>query len=180
MKDKLKALFFIEALRKWHFDQLIKESKISRERVNTYLKELIKEKLIIRKKEKGKMPYYQAYTESDHFRQEKRIYGLRLLEQGGLFEYLNSLPEIKTAILFGSFSRGDWNKSSDIDLFVYGNIKSLNLKEIGNKLKKEIQLFGYNNAEEIKKELAEGVITNIIKGFNIKNSLEPFGVRINV
>ncbi|MEK6938020.1 MAG: nucleotidyltransferase domain-containing protein [Nanoarchaeota archaeon] len=180
MKEKLKALFFTEALRKWHFEQLIKESKISRERVNTYLKELLKEKLILRKKEKGKMPYYLAQTESDHFRQEKRLYGLRMLEKSGLFEYLNSLPEIKTAIIFGSFSRGDWNKSSDVDLFIYGNIKKLNIREIRDKLKKEIQLFGYNNSDEIKKELAEGVIANIVKGFNIKNSLEPFEVKINV
>lgn len=44
-----------------------------------------------------------------------------LLEQSGLLRHIAENEGIKTAIVFGSFSRGDWNRSSDIDLFIYGD-----------------------------------------------------------
>ena len=179
MKEKVKALFFTESLRRWHFEDIIKESKASRERVNYFLKKLLKEKFILRIKPRGKMPYYIANIDFPKFRSEKRIYGLKLLEQVGLFDHINSLKDVKTAILFGSFARGDWNKSSDIDLFIYGNADYFEKGKLENKIKREIQVFSYQKAEKIKKELDPKLIPNIIKGFNIKGSLEPFEVNIN-
>lgn len=179
MKEKIKTLFFNETMRMWHFEDIVNESKASRERVNYFLKKLIKEKLIFRIKQKGKMPYYIANRDSPHFRSEKRLYGLELLGRNGLFEHLASLKGVKTAVLFGSFARGDWNKSSDIDLFVYGDTDQFEKGKLETKTKREIQLFNYKNTEKIKKELDPKLIPNIIKGFNIKGSLEPFEVNIN-
>ncbi|MBN2422598.1 nucleotidyltransferase domain-containing protein [Candidatus Woesearchaeota archaeon] len=179
MKDKIKALFFNETLRRWHFTDILKESGVSRERVNYFLKKLMHEKFIIKVKTKGKMPYYNANSSSLKFRSEKRIYGLKLLEEKGLFEHISSLKNIKTAILFGSFSRGDWNKSSDIDLFIYGKAEDFEKGKFESKLKREIELFNYNLANDIKKELDPKLIPNIIKGFYIKNNLEPFEASVN-
>ena len=178
MIEKIKAFFFHEALRKWSFRDLIQESKISRERVNHYLRELIREKFVRRVKLRGKMPYYIANRNSSKFRFEKQLHGLILLEQSGLFEHLNSLKEIKTAILFGSFARGDWGKSSDIDLFIYGDDKNFIKGKFEHKIKREIQLFSYQNLTEIKKELNPKLFLNIVQGFNIKESLEPFEVSL--
>ena len=176
MEEKIKALFFNETLKRWHFEDVVKESKASRERVNHFLKKLVREKFIIKVKQTKKMPYYSANRDSPKFRSEKRLCGLKLLEETGLFEHLNSLKGIKTAILFGSFARGDWNKSSDIDLFIYGNASFFEKGKLETKIKREIQLFNYQNPKKIKKELDSKLIPNIIKGFNIKGSLEPFEV----
>jgi len=154
-----------------------KESGMSRERVNHYIKILIKENLIIKNKEKGKMPYYIANRDYEKFRSEKRIYGLNLLKE--LFDHLQSLKEVKTAILFGSFARGDWSNSSDIDLFVYGDIRNFEKGLFESKIKREIQLFNYKNAREIKEDLDPKVFLNIATGFNIKGTLEPFEVSLN-
>ncbi|MBI4919346.1 nucleotidyltransferase domain-containing protein [archaeon] len=177
--EKLKELFFKETLRRWHFEVLVKESKLSRERVNYYLKELLKEKIVKKFKTKRKMPYYIVNRNSSLFRFEKRLYGLKMLKQAGLFDNLSS-DKIKTAIVFGSFARGDWNKSSDVDLFIYGDIENFEKGKIERELKREIQLFNYADPEKIKEDLDPNVILNIVKGFNIKGSLEPFEVRINV
>jgi len=179
MEEKIKAPFFNETLRRWHFEDIVKESKASRERVNYFLKKLVREKFIIKVKPTKKMPYYSANRDSPKFRSEKRIYGLKLLEETGLFEHLNSLKDIKTAILFGSFARGDWNKSSDIDLFIYGNTSYFEKGKLETKMKREIQLFNYQKPKKIKKELDPKLIPNILKGFNIKGSLEPFEVILN-
>ncbi len=177
--NRIKALFFEETVRRWHFEDILEASGMSRERVNHYLKELLKEKLIIRVKPRGKMPYYIANRESEKFRSEKRFYGLEFLKKTGLFEHIRSLGGVKTAILFGSFSRGDFGKSSDIDIFIYGDSEGFDKSRFELKTKREIQLFSYKDKKEIKKELDPGLIPNILKGFNIKENIEPFRVEIN-
>ncbi|MFH0752552.1 MAG: nucleotidyltransferase domain-containing protein [archaeon] len=177
--ERIKELFFNETLKRWHFKDIINISKMSRERVNYFIKKLLKEKYIKRIKPKGKMPYYIADRESLKFRSEKRLYGLALLEQTGLFEHIISIKDIKTAILFGSFARGDWSKSSDIDIFIYGNDKEFNKGKFESETKRDIQLFSYQDKKRLKKELDPNLLPNIAKGFNIKESLEPFEVSIN-
>lgn len=179
MEEMVKALFFSEALKMWHFEDIISKSGASRERVNHFLKDLVKEKLVLRVKQKGRMPYYIANRDNPKFRIEKRLYGLEILQKTGLFEHLNSLENVKTAILFGSFSRGDWSKSSDIDLFIYGDDSNFRKGEFESKAKRQIQVFCYKNAKGIKKELELKVIENIAKGFNITESIVPFGVVMN-
>lgn len=177
--ERIKSLFFEETLKNWHFNEIISKSGMSRERVNHYLNELLRTKFLNYIKPKGKMPYYLANRESERFRFEKKIYGIKLLHETGLFEHINSLPNVKTAILFGSFSRGDFNKSSDVDLFIFGDANEFKKARFEGLAKRNIQLFAYDDAKRLKKELDTGLIPNIFKGFNIKGNLEPFEVNVN-
>ncbi len=177
--EEIKALFFISALKRWCFKEIVEQSGMSRERVNYYLGILLKEKFLIRVKPKGKMPYYTANRETEHFRSEKKFYGLNLLQKSGLFEHIRCLGKVKTAILFGSFSRGDWNKSSDIDIFVFGSADDFEQGKFESLLKHDIQLFYFEDPEEIKRRLDPRLIPNIAKGFYIKENIEPFKVEIN-
>ena len=177
--NPIKPLFFEHTLQRWHFEAIVKASKLSRERVHHFLKELCKEEFIQRHKPKSRMPYYEAHRDSPKFRSEKRIYGLVLLEESGLFEHVSSRKEITTAILFGSFARGDWGKSSDIDLFLFGDDHAFEKHKFESILHREIQLFSYKNRKDIKHQLDPKVIPQIIKGFHINNSIEPFMVGIH-
>jgi len=167
----------LESLRRWHFKDLIEESGLSRERVNHYLNQLKKEQFIQRIKPKAKMPYYSANIHSPAFRTGKRLYGLQFLAESGLLAHLASCKGIKTAILFGSFARGDWNKSSDIDLFIYGDDKEFNQGFFEKKLGREIQVFSYDQPSKIK-ELDPSLIPNILKGISLTDSIEPFKIGI--
>lgn len=178
MNKILKPLFFNESLKTWHFEDIVRASGMSRGRVNYLLKILLKENFIKRAKPKGKMPYYTANRDSPGFRTEKRLFGLMLLEQSGLLRHIAGNDGIKTAIVFGSFSRGDWNRSSDIDLFIYGNDKNFDKAEFEKKTSREIQLFSFRSAKEMKSHLDSGLLPNIAKGFSIKESIEPFRVDI--
>src|SRR3989344_1162428 len=177
--NPLKPLFFEQTLRHWHFEALVQESKLSRERVHFYLKKLLSQKFITRVKPKGKMPYYVARKESPTFRMEKRFFGLSILQNSGLFDHIYGNPDIKTAILFGSFARGDWGKSSDVDLFIYGDDADFRKDEFESKTKRQIQVFSYQDSKVIKRDLGPKLLPNIMKGFNIKGNLEPFRVNIN-
>jgi predicted nucleotidyltransferase len=176
--EKIKVLFYKQAVKRWHFEEIVTSSGMSRERVNHYLKQLCKEHFIKRIKPCKKMPYYTANRSSEQFRFEKKLYGLQQLQKIGLFSEIKKLKEIKTAILFGSFARGDWNKSSDIDLFIYGNTKNFEKGELEKKLNREIQLFAYTKPKHIKKDLDHKLIPNIAKGYYIKGGPEPFEVSI--
>ncbi|MBU2637972.1 MAG: nucleotidyltransferase domain-containing protein [Nanoarchaeota archaeon] len=178
MENRIKPLFFNETMRRWHFEDIVKASGLSRGRANYFLRQTLKERLIYRVKPRGRMPYYIASRDSPKFRAEKRMYGLSLLGQSGLFEGISADSGIKTAIIFGSFSRGDWNKSSDIDVFIYGDDRNFNKAEFERKTKREIQLFSFKDAGEMKKQLDPGLLPNIAKGFSIKESIEPFEVKI--
>jgi predicted nucleotidyltransferase len=177
--NPLKPLFFQDTLRHWHFEAMLQEANLSRERVHFYLKLLLRENFITRIKPRGKGPYYIAKRDEPAFRSEKRLYGLLLLDQSGLFEQLSRNPKIKTAILFGSFARGDWGTSSDVDLFLYGADQDFNQGLVEQKLGRTIQLFSFQHAQAMKEALAPALIPNIIKGFNIKSTVEPFKVLLN-
>lgn len=174
MKDRIKHLFFEGAAGYWHFEEIVKMAKLSRERANYYLKELAKEGYIRRVKPKGKMPYYIAIHDSEKFKNEKRIYGLALLQKSGLFAHICENKEIKSAILFGSFSNGYWHDESDIDLFIFGRDETFEKGKFERILGKEIQLFCYDDKDKMKRELAPGLLPNIAAGFKIKGHLEPF------
>lgn len=174
----MKELFFRESLRQWHFEDLKRESGLSRERIAHFLKVFVKERVIKRTKPRGKMPFYISNRENAHFRAEKKLFGLQMLENSGLIEHLSNLKCVKTAIIFGSFARGDWNKSSDVDLFVFGDSDAFEKGVFEQKLQREIQLFSFDNVTDMKHELDPNLLSNIVKGFNVKESLEPFEVSI--
>ena len=176
--NPLKQFFFEQTLRHWHFEDLVKVSGLSRERVNHYLKNLKKERFVRHIKLQRKMPYYLADLKRSDFRLQKRLYGLNLLQQSGLFAHLFALKNVRTAILFGSFARGDWNQSSDVDLFLYGENSLFEKGVFEMKLRKELQIFSFQQASEVKKTLEPALLRNIAKGFNIKGDLEPFEVDI--
>ena len=124
------------------------------------------------------MPFYHAQRESPRFREEKRMYGLYLLMKSGLFSHLSTCQKIKTAILFGSFSRGDWSKSSDVDLFLYGDDAEFDKALYEAKLGRAIQVFSFREQKAVQKELDPAVICNIAKGITLTESFEPFTVSI--
>ena len=176
--ETVKSLFFTETLRQWHFEALVQESGMSRERVASALKMLIKKKYIRRVKPRGQMPYYLAQRDEPRFREEKRLYGLHLLTKSVLFSHLSTCPKIKTAILFGSFARGDWSKASDVDLFLYGDDAEFDRALYEAKLGRAIQVFSFREPQAVQKELDPAVICNIVKGITLTESFEPFTVSV--
>ena|SRR3989344_5490572 len=177
-KDKIIELFFEEPTRQWHFEEMLKEAKITRSKADSWLKKLIREKMIKRIKEKNKMPYYVSNYESPEYKNKKRIFALNRLYESGLLNHLYYLRKSKTVILFGSFSRSDWYKNSDIDIFIYGDEEGLKIMNYELKLHRNIQLFICRDNNELAK-LGPGLIRNIIKGDLIKGDINFIKVDLN-
>ena len=169
-KKPIKELFFDYPTKQWHFQQLLKEAGLSRAQTNAWLKKLLKEGLVRRIKPRGRMPYHIAKYNSADYINAKKIFALEKFHASGFLQHLSSLKHAKAVIIFGSMARGDWYKESDIDLFVYGNADELELGKYWLKLGREIQFFGCENKQELKK-YSPALLKNILTGYTIKGSL---------
>jgi predicted nucleotidyltransferase len=164
-------------LRQWHFEELVKQSKLSRSVANKWLKKYCKQGLLNKIKEKNRFPYFTAGSNNQAYQSRKRIYALEQLEQSGLISHLASLPRAKAVILFGSFSSYDWQKDSDIDLFIYGSDKEFEQGKYELRLKREIQVHKASNEKELRK--IDKLLPYIISGDFIKGSIQDLGVEIH-
>src|SRR3989344_2326846 len=166
-ENNLLELFFNSPTREWHFEEIVKEARIARSKVDRWLKQFKKEGLVKRIKEKGKMPYYISDYHSVAYQNKKKLFALNTLYNIGLLNHLASLAKAKSVILFGSFARSDWYKDSDLDIFIYGDPEGLSIAKYETKLHRDIQVFVADSKEDLKK-LGLDLIKNIIKGNLIK------------
>ena len=176
-ENNVLQLFFDYPTKEWHFEDIYKEAGIARSKVDNWLKKLIQKKIIMRVKNKGRMPYYISKYDSSSYRNTKKLFAWSQLHASGFLDHIASLPA-KTVIVFGSFTRSDWYKNSDIDLFVYGGSKKLQLAKYETKLHRDIQVFACQNPQKLH-TLGEGLMKNIIKGNIIKGDIDFVKVQIN-
>ncbi len=177
-EEDIIELFYEEPTKEWHFEEIVKNAKITRSKADRWLKKFIKEGLIRRIKERDKMPYYTSNYEHPAYKNKKRLFALNRLYESGLLNHLSYLKKAQTVIIFGSLVRSDWYKDSDIDIFIYGDPEGLKTAEYETKLHREIQLFICHNKKELNK-FGEGLIKNIIKGNIIKGDIDFVRVGIN-
>src|SRR3989344_4899665 len=178
-EEMILELVYNNPTKHWHFEEIIKKAKISRPQLNNWLKKFLKEEIIKRLKPKDRMPYYVANYENPNYQNKKRLFILNKLNDSGFLKHLLELHKAKTIILFGSLSRWDWYKDSDIDLFILGNSEGLREEEFSKKLHRNIQIFSYKNKRELEK-LNQGLLKNIIEGYKIKGYLDFLEVKLNV
>lgn len=169
-RESVLSLFFNEPTKHWPFKDILTKSGVSRPQVAAWLKRLVTEKLVMRFKKQGKMPYYIANNTSPVFQMKKRIFALEMLEGSGFLAHLASLPGANAVYIFGSMSRWDWYTQSDVDVFIYGSDDALDIAAYETALHREIQVFVCRNPQELK-EFNQGLLHNIIKGYRVKGDL---------
>ena len=172
-ENVLKIILENSPLKKWRFKEIIEQAKITKLVANKWLKKYVSEGLLIYKKEKGKFPYYTVGENNSIYYSIKKIYFLNQIQKSGLIHELLAIQTAKTIILFGSTIKGDWYKDSDIDIFLYGNIRNFNKNIYEKKLNKHIEFHVFKNKNEIK-EVKSGLIKNIVNGYIIKGQIQDF------
>lgn len=134
--------------------------KISPPTASKLLSELNKEKLLLIEKDKNYIFYY-ANKNNKTFTDLSRIYWK--IKLNDLTEFFIKNLTNPTIILFGSLSKAETKKDSDIDICVFGHKKELDFKSYETKLKRKIQLFFYESIEHINnKELANNIINGYV------------------
>lgn len=168
-EDKILEIFFEEPLKQFKFKEIVERSGLHKDNVNNWLIRLQKDNLIKKIKLSGKYPYYVSNQEDPVFRNRKRLYAMIKFYETGLLNELGRI-EAKAVIIFGSFSRSDWHKNSDIDIFIYGSKNSFDKAKFEKKLGREIQIISYTDKKELKK-INPYLLNNITRGYYVKGSL---------
>ena len=168
-KNKLKImeLFFEKPSKNFQIRGISRLTKIAVTSVKNYLEELQKDKLV-KKDKKTLYPSYVANQQNRLFRIYKQQFIIFKLYSSGLVDYLEDMLHPRCIILFGSAGRGEYNKDSDIDIFVQTSKKSINLIGFEKKLRHKISLFFEENINELSNEL----FNNIINGIKLSGYLK--------
>jgi len=166
---KLLKVFLDSPNESFRLRELSRESGIAPPSVMIYLEEFEKEGLIEKYERKG-IPFYRVKFDNEDFRFYMRISILFELHKSGLIDFIWDKLHPEAIILYGSCARGESIEKSDIDLFVIGKEKKLDLDEFSDKLGKEIHVMFAENLGKIHKALRN----NIINGIVLKGYIEVF------
>ncbi|MFC1800467.1 nucleotidyltransferase domain-containing protein [Nanoarchaeota archaeon] len=173
-EDQLsKTILENSPLKRWHFEEFVRETNMTRAIINKWLKRYQKEGLIKKVKERGKFPYYTCGLNNPVYKSKKKFYAINQLYQSGLIDHLMGLKRVKTAIVFGSIPRGDWYKDSDVDLFILGDAKGIDKHKYELKLKRDIELHVFSSNKDVKR-VRTGLIKNVVNGYIVKGTIQDF------
>ena len=168
---KVLEVFFDNPLPEGGFQlrEISRKIDLAPKSVKSYLEELEKESLIIKKKHRiHKYPVYYANRDDHYFKFLKRLSTIRRVKETGLLDYLNESCMPDVIVLFGSASKGEDRKESDIDLYLQCKEKKLNLKKYEKELKRGINIFFEPDFDKLSEELKK----NIINGDKLKGYIK--------
>ncbi len=164
-KYKILKIFLENPTEQWRLRQISKECKIAPLSVMNYLKEFEKEDLI-KKTIKNKIPLYQSNQDNENFKVYKKISIIYEINESKLIDFLWEKLAPKAIILYGSQAKGESTEQSDIDLFIIGKGKKIDLYQFEKKLKKTIHIIFEEDIKKISNELKNNLINGIVlKGY---------------
>lgn len=134
--------------------------------VKRYLAELEKASLIVKKSHRiFRYPTYYANRDNDYFKLLKKQDMVMRINESGLLDYLSEMCMPDAIVLFGSSSRGEDLRESDIDIFLQCKEVKLHFAKYEKELCRRVNpLFG--ELHELSKELRNNLLNGIIlKGY---------------
>jgi len=154
--------FFENPTEEFHIRGIAKKLNIPKTTVGYHVNNFLKEKIII-KNTKGIFPSFRANETGEMYRFYKRQSFLQKLLKSDLINYIEKEFNPKCLILFGSFAKAEYDKNSDIDIFVQAKESNYNLTKFEKEFKHKINLFFEPNLNNLSPEL----LNNIINGMKL-------------
>ena len=149
------GLFFEDCYREVSVREYAREIKISPPTASKLLKGFVKEGLLNKREERGFL-LFRVNRESVFLRDLSRIYWRKKLDE--LIEFLDNETHFSGIVLFGSLSKLEATKDSDIDIMIFSDEKQLNLENFEKKLKRKIQCFFNESINNVPKNLKMNVL----------------------
>lgn len=121
-KRKILALFFLNPDKEYYFSEVVRLTGTRQGVIQRELKSLTEAEILTSEK-RGRQKYYAVNRKHPISQDLRNIIFKTYGVIGKIREALGSLGEqIKIAFVYGSFARGEEVSSSDLDLFVVGDI----------------------------------------------------------
>lgn len=140
--------------------------KVTPPTASKLLKYFEAEDLLKKRLDKGYL-LFKANRESPVLKDIARLYWRQKLKK--LIDYINADFYNPTILLFGSLSKLEAKKDSDMDIAIFTGInKKISLSKYEKELNRKIQLFIFKSLESVSKELKP----NITNGYLIQGDLK--------
>ena len=163
---RILRLFFDDPLPKgigFQLREISRKVGVAPTSVKKYLAQLEKDRLIIKVKHRiYGYPIYYANRDDGDFKFLKRLDNIMRVKESGLLDYLSEECMPDAIILFGSASRGEDLKDSDLDIFLQCKSTKLNLEKYEHQLNRKINPFFNVKFDKLSKELRNNIINGIL------------------
>ena len=122
---------------------------------------------LVRRMSEGNRVYYQADAENFLFPDLKRIFLKTIGVQALLGQALQGRPDIQLAFIYGSYAADTEMAQSDIDLFVVGDVGSMELRarlrQVEEVTGREVNAY-LTTAEALARASVNGFMRNVLDG----------------
>ena len=151
------SVFFEDSYREINVREYARLIKVSPPTASTLLKKYENESILKSRKDRL-YQFYSANRENSLFIDLSKAYYRIILKS--LIEFLANKFNYKTMILFGSLSKGEATKESDIDIFINSIQKEIDIVKFEKVLKRKIQLHFKPELdnEDLKRNIKQGVL----------------------
>jgi predicted nucleotidyltransferase len=164
-QEEILHIFFENPTMDFQIRGIAKLLNISKTVTNYHIDRLVKENIILKQK-KSVFPSYRANETSEIYRFYKTQNFLKKALLSGLLDYLEYECSPKCILLFGSFAKGEYDKDSDIDLFVQSSEQLLSLAKFEKRLKHKINLLFEPDLNKLSPELMNNILNGIkLRGY---------------
>ncbi len=157
--DKLLKLFFENSENQFTIRKIGKQTKIPTASVQRYVKQLQEDGLLTKENQANITPYFKF---------KKAVFIIDKLFTSGFVDYVEKTLSPSVLIVFGSVRKGEYDKESDIDMFIETTKEqeNISLHEFEKKLGHKIQLFIEKDINHLPSDLLNNVINGIkLKGY---------------
>ena len=162
IKIKIAEYFFQNPSARHRVRGLERTLKLPLPSIIRYCKELDKEG-ILKKIDIEDVTFYSANKNNEEYLFQKKLFNIKQIHNSKLIEHLKKTLNNPVIILFGSYSKGEDDETSDIDLYIETTTKKIDLKTFEKFFGKNIQIFTYKNINEIpNKHLANNILNGIV------------------
>jgi len=163
--DKIIDLFFQHPSKSFQLREIARLSSIPKTTVQRAVRELLKTKIIVIKKNTT-FPAYIANESNFWYKFYKKYSILEKIYASGLVAFLEESFHPRCMILFGSSAKGEYLRESDLDIFLLAIENKINLVKYEKKLKHKINLLFKEDFNMLNSELFNNIINGVkLSGF---------------
>ena len=164
LQNKIFRFLCVNAGKNFNLSEIARNLKVSPTAISKSIELLKKEEIVnIKKSKTMNLLFIELNTENQYTLELKRTENLFALYESKLISNLSDNFPGAIIILFGSYSKGNDNFNSDIDIAIIGTKeKQINLSKFEKILKKEIVLNFYKSLKEIDKNLKNNLFNGIV------------------
>jgi len=160
-RERISNVFFDDPLGELQLREISRNVRVAPPSVKRYLKELKKDELILSTRHKlYGYPVYHANRESPYFRFLKRMTLVKQLYP--IIEQIQKTCHAECIILYGSASRGEDTKESNIDIFIRSDPNELRLERFEKKLNRKFHFLFRKSFDSLSNELKNNILNGIV------------------